>query len=413
MERRRALALAVNRGFSALGGQIVITILPVVVYMISHSMALAGMVLGARLLMATIFTPFMGVSVDRFNPLALMAASLGVRVVLFSLMAETKAIPLLAVLAMATAVFGMLEAPAVGALTPRLVSAEALPRTNAIISSGLNLAFVAGPFLGGVIIARGSAQWGFFAAAASQAVSLAVLWLLPSPPAAEQGLVATPGSGAVPESGAVQGSAAPRQAVLAQLRTGMRFAFADRFLRIMLTVYAVFILGLTAFNVLAIGLSFRFHMGSAGYGILIALQAVGMLAVTFVAAKWLRASFVGPLFLLNMPIQGAAIIGVSLSPTFLLCAVFACVQGIGWGMEQASVMTIIQQRTPSAVQGRVFGLFFSVLSVAETVGVSFFGWLGGRWGDSQALALAGTISLVFALIGIVLLRPLIADASPA
>ena len=36
--------------------------------------ALAGMVLGARLLMATIFTPFMGVWVDRMNLLRLATA---------------------------------------------------------------------------------------------------------------------------------------------------------------------------------------------------------------------------------------------------------------------------------------------------------------------------------------------------
>ncbi|OFW81467.1 MAG: hypothetical protein A2201_04625 [Alicyclobacillus sp. RIFOXYA1_FULL_53_8] len=67
-----AFSLAVSRGFSALGGQISITILPVVVFLISHSMTLAGMVLGGRLLISVAFTPISGLFVDRWNPKPLM-----------------------------------------------------------------------------------------------------------------------------------------------------------------------------------------------------------------------------------------------------------------------------------------------------------------------------------------------------
>lgn len=388
---RIAITLAVSRGFSALGGQIALTILPVIVYLISHSLAQAGLVLGARLLISTISTPISGVFADRMNQKTLMLASNSARIALFALMAQLHSIPMLAILIAITAVGGMLEATSVASLTPKIVRAAELPRANAILSSALNLAFIGGPLLSGVIVARFSANWGFYAAALTQVVALLATMTLPSHPRDETVSTQT-------------------KNVTSQLFEGLTFAFRDRFLTLMLTVYSVFILGLTAFNVLSVGLSYRFHMGGYGYGILIAAQGAGMLVVTFLSAKWIKTSSIVPLFLINMPIQGLSILAIALSKSFLLCVLFAFFQGVGWGMEQASVMTVLQLRIPSALQGRTIGLFFSALSIAETVGVILFGWLGGQIGDAVALATAGLLSTVFAILAIFLLRPHLRDA---
>ncbi|QSO51659.1 MFS transporter [Alicyclobacillus curvatus] len=386
-----ALLLSLNRGLSALGGQIAITVLPITVFLVTHSIAIAGTVLGTRLLVSTLFTPISGLFADRWNPKYLMMISLGTRIILFAAMAETRSIALLAALAALTAAGGMMESTAVSALTPKLIDEASLPRANALISSAQNLSFIIGPLLGGILIAKTSPAWGFYAAAATQMLALLSLLYLPlrmkvHPQKSEDSL-------------------------LRQLLGGIQYAFSDKFMFIMLTSYSVFIFGLTAFNVLAVGLAFHFGKGSTGYGVLIAAQAVGMLAVTFASTRLLKTSTLLPLFYTNMPVQGLAIIGVALSPSYTFAAFFALIQGIGWGMEQASVTTVLQQNIPGNLQGRVFGLFFSALAIAETLGVTIFGWLGQFLGDSGGLLIAGSLSTLCALLSIILLRPILSSKS--
>ncbi|KPV44446.1 MFS transporter [Alicyclobacillus ferrooxydans] len=403
-----AFTLSASRGLSALGGQIAITILPVAVFLMSHSMALAGLVLGTRLLVSTGFTPISGLFVDRFNPKLLMAISLTGRIILFAVMAQIHAIPWLTLLAAVTAVGGMLESTSTSTLIPRLVPDSALPKVNAIVSSALNLSFIVGPLLGGILVSKASVAWGFYAASGSQILSLICTLYIPSK-TTQQEVVSTRSKleqGNLDETNGLDESSRT-ESMMQQLLGGIQYAFSDRFLRTMLTAYSVFIFGLTAFNVLALGLSFHFHRGSSGYGLLIAIQAIGMLAITFGSTRWLKNAAVVPMFLLNMPLQGLAMFAIGLSHSFSLVAVFSFLQGLGWGMEQASVMTVLQLHIPRDLQGRIFGLFFASLNIAETLGISVFGWLGQRIGDSNGLLVAGCISTFCAVLSIALLRPLL------
>jgi hypothetical protein len=91
-----------------------------------------------------------------------------------------------------------LQRPALDAVVPRLVPPEQIPAASVLNTLRMNVASLAGPALGGILLASVSLAWVFAIDLATFAFSLACLALVrrvPPPPAAERPSLRTVGAG--------------------------------------------------------------------------------------------------------------------------------------------------------------------------------------------------------------------------
>jgi MFS family permease len=77
--------------------------------------------------------------------------------------------------------------------------------------------------------------------------------------------------------------------------------------------------------------------------------------------------------------------------------------------------SLLQERTPDALRGRVFAASEAVLDSAYLAGAFLAGWLAGAYRASTALSVSGAILLLAAALGWILIptRSTSAGAEPA
>ena len=80
------------------------------------------------------------------------------------------------------------------------------------------------------------------------------------------------------------------------------------------------------------------------------------------------------------------------------------VGGIGHGVKNVLLRTLIQQRVPSAAHGRAFAAYSAARNTAELAALGAGGVLVGLLGAQAALLLAGLGPVVFGLLGLAALR---------
>jgi MFS family permease len=174
-------------GISAIGSQITIVAIPFQVYEITGStlvvglLALAGLV---PLLTVPLYAGAVADAVDRrrlllLSDVALLAVTAGL---LANALVENQRVwPLFVAEALGTAAYAF-QRPARNAITPRLVPPEQLTAAIAVEDVVGNLARVAGPAFGGVLIAVVGLAGAYAIDLGTFAASLVAIWLLPRVP---------------------------------------------------------------------------------------------------------------------------------------------------------------------------------------------------------------------------------------
>ena len=230
--------------------------------------------------------------------------------------------------------------PARQSILPKVVADRELESGNAILNITGQSSIIAGPLLGGFVVAAFGTGWAFAGDALFFAVGLLFVLWLPSG-----------GAGAAVkkiQAGGLGG----------QITDGLRYAWADFGIRLTLIVVAV--IDLAANGAIGVGLPTlahgRFGAGAAGLGVLFGAWGVGA------TAGALGAGFVRPPRRIGYLIAGLGvwvgigIIGVGLVPTLLPAALIMGVTGIATGVINTYGISWLQRRTDPSMQGRVMSL---------------------------------------------------------
>ncbi|MEU8243732.1 MFS transporter [Actinoplanes missouriensis] len=270
-----------------------------------------------------------------------------------------------------------------GALLPRLVAPELLPRANARLSATFTIAnqFAAKPF--GAWLFGVAAAAPFAADALSFVISAALIATLPAaasqathpaaPPEAATPETATPSEAATPETALPPPGDNPAT-VRADIAEGVRWLRGHRLLR---TLAAAMGLGnvafCSAFAVFVLYAQQRLGLSGAGYGVLLTTFAAGGLIGAAVAAR-VTARFGSPA-VLRAGLLVEVITHLTLaSTTNALVAgavlVLFGVQTVVWGVITASLR---QRLVPDRLLGRVG----SVYALLETGGAAAGTLIGG------------------------------------
>lgn len=275
------------------------------------------------------------------------------------------------------------RSPAAGSIMPELVPPRDFANANTWTSSTAELASMAGPAMGGLLIALGgSATLAFLAATLAHFFFVAVLSTLPRRPAA----------------------AAGKSQGLADMLAGLRFVRSTPvFLgAITLDLFAVLLGG--AVSLLPIYAKDILHVGPTGLGWLRAAPAIGAFLMAVVQLRlppWQRP---GRVLLLVVTGFGLSVVGFGLSTSFALSLVMLFLTGVFDNVSVVIRVTLEQTLTPDAMRGRVSAIHYVFIGMSNE--------LGSFESGTVAAAAGAVFSAVSGGVGTLLVVLLVALAFP-
>jgi hypothetical protein len=359
---------------SHVGRHITVVALPYQVYQLTRSPLAVGLIGLAQVVPLIAFSILGGVVADHFDRRKVLLATesgLAATALLFvagALMGRPPLALLYGTAALQSALTA-LGSPARQAAIPNLVSRQQLSSALALNQVLFQLSDVAGPAVGGLLIARLGLAWAYGVDAISfGAAILAVFAMRPLPPRRAEG-----------EEAPARGFAGIRQ--------GFAYLRGRRVLQSTFTVDLIaMIFGMprAVFPVLAAEV---FHVGPAGLGLLYTAPAVGALAAA-VTTGWVRhVRHQGRAVLWSVAVWGLAITAFGLSTgLFWLGLFFLAVAGAADVVSAIFRGTILQGTVPDSLRGRLSAIHLMVVTG------------GPRLGDLEAGAIAQITSPVFSVV---------------
>jgi MFS family permease len=350
-----------------------------------------GLVGLTRLVPIVAFAPLSGMVADARDRrrmmfatqtgMALVAATLAV--LTFRGLDALWPVYLLAALSAAVRTF---DGPARQSLVPNLVPPEHLANAISLNTIMSQTASVAGPSLGGLLIAGFGVGWAYAFNALSFVAVLGALVLMRD----------------VPGRPAGRGEIS-RQA----LGEGLRFVFRSPLIRstMLLDAFATFFSSAT--TLLPIFAQDVLAVGARGYGWLYAAPSCGALLASAAMVGWVnRIERRGRVLLWAVVVYGLATIGFGLSRTFWLT--FACLAATGAADTVSLVLRHIirQVETPDHLRGRVIGVSMVFFTGAPQLGELESG-LVAYWLGAPLAVVAGGLGCLVATASIAARTPVL------
>ena len=353
------------------------------IYGLTGSAALLGLIGFAGQIPVFVLAPLGGVIADRVNRHRILLATQGSMMVLaLSLAALTLShrIAVWEVFALA-ALLGISNAfdiPARQAFVAEMVEREDLANAIALNSSMVNGARIVGPAVAGIVVAAVGEGWCFLLNGLSYVAVLAALMRMHVKPSVAP--ASTPSAwNSVVEGFAFSWQQTPVRALLLLLGLvslmGMPYS-------VLMPIFADKIL----------------HGGPDAYGLLMSCSGIGALAAAATLTvrksirglgRWVAMSAVG---------FGVCLIGFSLSRTLWLSAVLPVPAGFCMMREMASSNTLIQSMVPDRLRGRVMAVYSMMFMGMAPLGALIAGFLATRLGSPGTVAAGGVACMVGGLV---------------
>jgi MFS family permease len=351
------------------------------------ALGLVGLV---RLLPIVVFSLFAGVVADAHDRrrtmlvtqagMALSAAALA-----WLSFAGVQALWPVYALAAIGAAFGAFDGPARQSLIPTLVPRDHIPNAISLNTIMFQIASVAGPALGGVVIGELGVSWAYAFNAVSFLFVIGALLAMRDLPVREPGTASPVSLGAALE--------------------GLRFVFRAPLIRstMLLDFFATFFASATA--LLPIFAQDVLHVGAHGYGLLTAATAVGAILASLVMVRLVdRIRNRGAVLLWAVVAYGFATVLFGVSRNFWLT--FACLAFAGAADTVSMVIrnVIRQLATPDHLRGRMTSVVMVFFMGGPQLGEFEAGVVANLWG--------ATLSVVTGGVGCVLAVAWIAARTP-
>jgi MFS family permease len=259
-------------------------------------------------------------------------------------------------------VAGAFDSPARQAMLPTLVPREHIANAISMNAIMLEISSVAGPSLGGLLIATLGVAWVYVVNAASFGCVIAALLMMRNAP---------------------RHDAARGEVSLSAIREGLRFVFANPIIRsaMLLDFFATFFSSATA--LLPIFAQDVLRVGARGYGWLYAAPSVGAALTSLVMVHVIdQIDRRGAVLLWSVGMYGAATVLFGMSRVFWLTFLSLALTGAADTVSTVLRNVARQLETPDRLRGRMSGInmvFFMggpQLGELEAGGVAQ--WIGAR-----------------------------------
>lgn len=347
------------------------------VFRLSHSAWVLGLVTFAGLIPACVFTPFAGVLADRWNKhrvltitqvcAAIQSAALAVLT-----LSHWINIPLVLLLSAFQGFINAFDIPVRQSFVVQMIEdKQDLPNAIALNSSMVNLARLIGPSFAGLLIAALGEGGCFTIDAISYAAVIATLLLMRIPPRPE--------------------ALRERKPLLRELGEGLSYARGSQAIVALLALLClVSFTGVPYMTLLPMVVSERLAGGARDLGYLTAASRQSL-------------GGIGRLIALAAFGFGASLIGFGFSQGIWLSLVLMLSSGMGMMVQMAASNTVLQTIVDEDKRGRIMSLYAMAFTGMSPFGGLLGGWLADRLGAGMTLAWGG---LACCLASLVFLRAL-------
>ena len=351
--RRDLHVIAAARGMSFLGDQI--ALLTLMLRVAQHGpRIMTALITLCSALPAVVLSPYAGGLVDRipvkrFLGLlgfvnALAAAGLGLW------HGQVATLVLIAILGSSAAFTG----PGYSALVPSFVEPDDLPKANGLLQTWTASASMAGPFLGGILVASFGTSWPLYIDALTFVVLAVGTFALHHDrvPAADAHL-------------------AEKRDVWA----GVKLLWGDPLLSAVIVVIIFFVLALMMVNVTEVFfITKTLHASTLMYGISGGIFGVGMLTGSIIGGQLKGSLTRQVLYIFGGAFTiSACFVVIGLSPSLAWIFAPLAIAGIGNGITEVVFPTLFVLRSDEAIRGRVFAAVGVIFTIASMVSIAFGG----------------------------------------
>jgi MFS family permease len=363
---------------SFFGTMITYVALPYQMYRVTGSTLAVGL-LGLAELVPLLATAFVGGAladaIDR-RRMALvtdLALAAGSGALVLAALSRASAWPLFIVAAWMSAVSG-LQRPSMESLVPRLIDKEDMPAAAALAGVRGSIGMIAGPAVGGVLIASVGLASTYLVDVVSYLVSLMCLWQIRAVP---------PPEGAEPPS-------------VEAVREGFRYARSRQEL---IGTYVVDFVAMVFGMPLALFPAMSDRLGGPSVlGLMYAAPAVGGLVASLVS-RWMAHVYRhGLAIMIAATVWGTAIIGFGFCNTLWPALVLLALAGAADAVSGLFRMTMWNQTIPDALRGRLASIEMVSYMSGPLLGHVEAGVVAAAFGVRASVVSGGVLCVIGVLV---------------
>ena len=354
------------------------------VYRLTGSALLLGLVGFASQFPAFLLTPFAGIFVDRWNRHRLLVATHTLSMVTSFVLAVltltgTISIPSRIIVSVAQGLVNAFDMPTRQAFVVTLIEDKNdLGNAIALNSSMFNAARLLGPTVAGAIIAASSEGWCYLIDGISYLAVLAALLAM-----------------RVRTTPTTTGSAV---GAFEQFKEGWSYAYNHRAIRSIITLIAlVCLVGFPYVVLMPIFAAGILHGGPHTLGFLMTASGCGALLGALYLAGRRSMAGLGQLIPAAGAVFGLGLMAFAFSRVLWLSIVLMVVTGFGSMVQVASSNTLLQTIVEDGKRGRVMSFFLMAYFGTTPFGSLIAGWLSDRYGAPVTLAFGGACCVAGAI----------------
>jgi MFS family permease len=270
------------------------------------------------------------------------------------------------------------EMPTLNAFVPELVTRDEIQSAIAVDRAVFHGSRVVGPSLAGIFIGAWGAASAFFFNAFSFGALIIALFMIP------------------PRS---RGTAEEEQKRASGIKEGFRYVAKDKPSLAMIGLIAATTVFIFPIITVMMPLYVRLvlHLGANQLGFLMGASAVGsVIGAIFLISIPHRKRV--PVMMVNVCVVACAIFSLSRAPSFYIATGLLILNSLGLAMNFGLANTIVQERAPDYLRGRVSAVFMlSFVGLMPIAGLGVTG-LSDLIGMPTALAIAAVCYAIIALI---------------
>lgn len=355
-------------------------------YRLSASPFLLGVLAMSRFGPTLVGAPFAGVLADRLPRRKVVIATQASSLILAATLAVLTLSRLIQeshilILAFLQGIVDVVDMTTRQTLQTDLVGSEDLPSAVALNSAAFNAGRLVGPALAGPVVAAWGEGICFSLNAASYIAVLIGLLLIRTEPSPSH----------------------RTHSMRSEIGEGLDYAWRHTGLRAMLSILGLMsMLGLSAYTLLPVFARDILHAGPQGYGLLLAGTGVGAIAGALFAAGR-RKSSESSAYRFNlgvMAVLGTGLWGLGLSQSTWASVCIMVVLGASLAVGMATTNAFVQTEAPPQLRGRLVSIYVWVFGGLTPIGGLIAGALAERTGVDITARICGAACLTAAALGL-------------
>jgi MFS transporter, DHA3 family, macrolide efflux protein len=336
-----------------------------------------------------LFSPLIGVFVDRFPKKAILIATDVSRAILIGVIpcmisVERFTVESLYLLVFLYGIATAMFVPTLSSSVPFMVSRPRFTAANALLQGTTSIGIIMGPALSGLGIAMSSSQEVLCLNAATYLAS--AVCLLPI-------RLASASKPSRPDN--------PFKALLQDLVEGMRYAFGHRSILLIILMASLYTFAAGAFTTLFPVFGKKLlDLGPVEIGLLWSWLGVGLLLVSIALMRLTAWEMRGRIQAISLSgvIGGAALCGLVWTHGLLMATLLVAIIGIGLGMWTPIAWSLIQEISPAHMVGRVMAIYTAIATAASMLGMTAFGWIIEAYNEQTGLIGIGIVLFIMAAV---------------